>query len=335
LISTVDAFRGQPRVIKLLEAYLQAGKLAGTLLLLGQRGLGKTSLATIIARALTCERNREQRKFWFCGECYACRSIAAGEQPEFVLVKPAGKDISVKQIEQDYDGFRSALLLPTTLSHRVFVIDEAHYLNEETSNQLLKLLEEVPGCTVFILVTDRPNLLLPTIHSRGQKIALSPVPEEELAGYVERDADAVDSKSALEAACMSGGRYVDAMQLVQSDTWRKAVKRLASTLLAGSGLAQAVEPLWEYENEALWHKELADTGLEESKALKLVSTVRKNELKRQALITAYDRAALWALRYRKLPAGFFEAFTLLKARINQNVDMHLAQAAFEIQLASL
>ena len=64
--------------LALLDAYLSRGRLGGTILLLGQRGLGKTTLATVLARALCCEANREAPRLRFCGECYACRSIARG-----------------------------------------------------------------------------------------------------------------------------------------------------------------------------------------------------------------------------------------------------------------
>lgn len=78
MISTVDQFRGQARALRLLDAYLRQGRLAGCVLLLGQRGLGKTTLATIAARALCCERNPAGAGLTFCGECYACRTDRHG-----------------------------------------------------------------------------------------------------------------------------------------------------------------------------------------------------------------------------------------------------------------
>ncbi|MBA4355890.1 MAG: hypothetical protein C0409_14485, partial [Novosphingobium sp.] len=161
--------------MRLLNASLAQGRLGGTLLLMGQRGLGKTTLATVIARALTCELNREAgaaQRLWFCGECYACRSIAGGEQNEYVLIRPIGTDIKVEQLDEKSGVLYAFSLHPQHLSHRVLVLDEAHCLNATTGNQMLKLFEEPPQRSLFILVTDKPELLLPTIHSRSLKLAL-------------------------------------------------------------------------------------------------------------------------------------------------------------------
>jgi len=342
LISTADSFRGQQRTRHLLEGYLAQGRLTGTLLLLGQRGLGKTTLATIIARALTCERNTERPRLWFCGECYACRSIAQGEQPELVIVRPRGQDISVKQIEEDHDGFRSALLHPALLSHRVFIIDEAHHLNEFTGNQMLKLFEEAPAQTAFILVTDKPELLLPTILSRGQKLRLAPEPAEQLSPVVAEDAT-VTLETAREAARMAAGRYVEALALARDDDWRDAVRQLAALLYGGAGTAAAAGVLAEFELAALWARHLAASGLDAATAEKRIRRakddhdralrVRRNELTREALITAYDRAAWWALAQTAPPPGFARALWDLKLRIDQNVDRRLSQTVFELTLS--
>lgn len=342
MISTADSFRGQERTRRLLDGYLAQRRLAGTLLLLGERGLGKTTLAGIIARALTCERNVDNPRLWFCGQCYACKSIARGEQPEYVVVRPRGQDISVKQIEDDYSGFRSALLHPALLSHRVFVIDEAHHLNEYTSNQMLKLFEEAPARTVFMLVTDKPELLLPTILSRGQKFRLRPESAARLALLVEQDASAT-AEAAQEAAQMAAGRYVEAMALAADDEWRQAVKQLAGVLYTGRGSAAAAGRLAEIELGALWSRCLRDMALDAAAAEKQIRRgksdaekglkVRRNELTREALVTAYDRATWWALAGGPPPAGFAQALWDLKLRINQNVDRRLAQTVFELTLS--
>ena len=338
LLPSREAFRGQDQALALLDAYLSRGRLGGTILFLGQRGLGKTTLATVLARALCCEANRSAPRLWFCGECYACRSIARGEQPEYVTVMPRGQDITVDQIDEDHDGFAAAMLHPTLLSHRVIVIDDAHCLNPTTGNQMLKLFEESPDRTVFILVTDRPEGLLQTIHSRGQKVRLAPEPAAALARYLA--ADGIEATAAEEAALMSGGRYVDAMLLARMPDWRRAVQGLAGVLYGGRGVVEAADDLAGYEYAALWGKLLNDRGLSDEEAEKMISRpktdvdrklkTRRNELTRQSLVTAYDRAAWWSLNHRPPPRGFAKALWELKRRINQNVDPRLAQAAFEL-----
>jgi len=338
MLPSAEAFRGQHLACALLAAYLSRGRVAGTFLLLGQRGLGKTTLATVFARALVCERNRTgsgaRQGLSFCGECYACRSIASGNQPEFVLVRPRGQDITVAQMEEDYDNFSDALLHPVTLSHRVFIIDDAHCLNEKSGSQLLKLLEEPPAQSVFILASDKPGLILPTIHSRSQKITLSPIPADELAGLVAADLRGKKEAEYAEAARMSAGRFVDALALAGSAKWRSAVKDLARELARDGDCAAAAGRLAEHEFEALWGKELSDSGLSEDEATKQISGPRKNELKRQALICAYDRGAWFLAGAGGARPGLLAALARLRERINSNVDATLTQAAFEIELAA-
>jgi DNA polymerase III delta prime subunit len=341
LISTVDQFRGQARALRLLDSYMRQGRLGGCILLLGQRGLGKTTLATIAARALCCERNREAPRLTFCGECYACRTIATGQQSEYVLIRPKGTDIKVEQMDEDSGALYSFSLHPVNMSHRILVIDEAHCLNETTSNQMLKLLEEPPERSVFLLVTDKPERLLPTIHSRGLKITLVPEPREALLGYLAQDATGLSVAELSDTAYMCGGRYVDALLLAGSADWRESVKRLAAALAGARETVEAAVDLAGYEYGVLWDKELTATGLSEAEATKGLEKARINELRRQALITAYERAAWWMLGERASRSGHFaaaefaEALALLKRRINGNVDLTLAQTAFELALQDL
>lgn len=336
LLASVEDFRGQALARKLISAYLQRGRMAGTILLLGERGVGKTTLATLIARSLVCERNRqdsESRRFWFCGECYACTSIASGNQPEYVTVRPRGQDITVTQVREEYNDFAAALLHPSVLSHRVFIFDDAHHLNEETGNQLLKLFEEAPERTIFILVSDRPGMLLPTIRSRGQKIRLSPMHEAELQAALELDEPDAGSVAISEAGRMSAGRYVDARWLVLNPDWRSAVKRLAGVLGSGRGeLLSAAKSAADYEFGRLWDKELSDSGLSEADAAKIIPPARKNTLSRLSLGLAYDRAAWWALAQQPLRRGLLEGLAELKTRVSQNCDPELAQSAFAIRM---
>jgi DNA polymerase III delta prime subunit len=390
LISTADQFRGQAPLRKLLGRYLAQGKLSGTLLLLGQRGLGKTTLASVIARALCCERNQPAASgpgpkaaagtgtagttappglrpepaapaepglaaptLWFCGDCYACRSIASGNQPEFVLIRPKGQDIKAEQFDEDLDGMRTASLHPVHLPRRIFVIDEAHALNTTTANQLLKLLEEPPQGTIFILCTDQPDKLLPTIRSRGVPFTLAPLARWELEDHLREDVPEADAAAVREAAYLAGGRYVDAAALAGSAEWRSAVKGLAEALVRRRDFPERAAELVEHEFGALWAKEQADSGLTAEEAEKLTEKARVNELRRQGLALAYDRAAWWWLHEatrgldsagpvpdrRKAapslpPRTFPQRLALLKQRIHSNIDPTLAQTAFEATLDS-
>ncbi|MCB1218091.1 AAA family ATPase [bacterium] len=301
MLASASEFVGQQRARALIARYVERGRLSGTFLLLGQRGLGKTTLATLIARALCCTGSRSgSEALAFCGDCYACRTIAAGEQPEYVTVRPRGQDISVKQLDEDHGGLATALYKPNLLSHRIFLIDNAHHLNEESGNRLLKLFEEAPAQTVFLLTTDRPELLLPTIHSRGQKITLSPLATAELSAAL--SARGVEGPAAAEAALLGGGRFVDSLALSGNQAWRAALRQLGEAILRRSGVPEAAADAAGYEHALLWEKEQADHGMEEAELEKLLPKARQNELLRQALISAYDRSSWWLLQ-TGLPSG--------------------------------
>jgi hypothetical protein len=355
MIASAARFRGQERLLALLERYLAQGRISGTLLLLGQRGLGKTTLAGIIARALCCETNqprpgRPAPQLTFCGECYACRSIISGNQSEFVCIRPKGQDIKVEQIDEGLDGLRSASLHPVNLPWRIFLIDDAHFLNDKTANQLLKLLEEPPARTLFILTTDQPDKLIPTIRSRGVPFSLQALPRWQLEEFIRHDNPEVAARAVREAARMAGGRYVDALGLAHNDPWRDAVCSMARALAQGRNVPECATELQKFEFDLLWAKELQDSGLEEDDALKLLEKSRINELRRQALALAYDRGnwqlladASRGLDYypkqdRRGPHPEFpvaklgHSLAILKARIHSNVDPMLAQVAFESSL---
>jgi DNA polymerase III delta prime subunit len=341
MINSITEFRGQPVALRLAARAIERGLLSGTLLFCGSRGLGKTTLAHVVGLAVNCENTRAGEPLAFCGECYACRTILAGEQPEFTEIRPIGQDIRVEQFEgsksrsvkddqegrHEYSVFHAALMGPAYIRRRVFLIDSAHYLNRATGNQLLKLLEEAPAQTLFILVSERPQLMLPTILSRSRRFDLVPLALDELSRFVEQDCAGVDAVVAEESACMAAGRYVDAIALAANADWREAVKSLAGAFATGGTVSQQLDQLTPHELQLLLSAELPG-GVPPEEALAQLTGPRRNELRRQALIGAIDRAAWWALRSQSPPSGFGERIAKLKARINQNVDPALATAAF-------
>jgi DNA polymerase-3 subunit delta' len=157
---------------------LDSERLSHAYLFVGQPHVGKTTLAINLAQALNCEQETRP-----CGQCRSCLRIAAGNHPDVQLIGrmanadpgEAGtkKEISITQIKELQ---RSAGLQPYEGRHRVFIIDGAEYLNEESANCLLKTLEEPPPRVLFILLTVNDNRLLPTIVSRCQRVELFPLP---------------------------------------------------------------------------------------------------------------------------------------------------------------
>jgi hypothetical protein len=317
VIASIDDYRGQARLLVQLGRYLAQGKLSGSLLLVGQRGVGKTALASIIARAICCERNQDLS---FCGDCYACRSIASGNQPEYRVIRPAGTQIRVDQFQgENSDVLASMSLHPVHLPRRILVVDDSHTLNEETANRMLKLLEEGPRRSLFIFVTDRPPLtrrgnldegLLPTITSRCLSFNLLPMNRWELEEDLAQLAPGLPRAAVIQATVMSGGSIVQSRQLAQQDGWRSAVVGLTDAICRRRDIPERAGELAEFEFDTLWQKEQADTGLSsdalakqcsetwkpsDSQPLRVMTTARRNELQRQALASGYDRAVWWLL----------------------------------------
>lgn len=346
MISSISQFRGQPVAIKLASRAIARGHAQGTLLFCGSRGLGKTTLARALGLALNCEHPDAEQPLGFCGECYACRSILAGEQPEFMEIRPIGQDIKVEQFEgsksqsakedqegrHEYSVFHAALMGPAFIKRRVFLIDGAHYLNRATGNQLLKLLEEAPQQTLFVLVSEHPQMMLPTILSRSRRFDLVPVPLAELAAYVEEDTGGVTTEVAAQAAYMGAGRYVDAVALAQSAEWREAVMALARCFAGQGSVERSLDELTAHELALLLSSEFpGDEQLAE--AAGQLPAPRRNELKRQAMITAVNRGAWWGLKIQPPSTEFSGRIIALRQRIDQNVDPALAAAAFAANTA--
>jgi DNA polymerase-3 subunit delta' len=168
---------GQSRAVELLRRSLESERLSHAYLFVGQPHVGKTTLAINLAQTLNCDEKERP-----CGQCKSCLRIAAGNHPDVQVISrlpsaEAGesgmkKEISIAQIKELQ---RSAGLQPYEGKHRVFIIDGAEYLNEESANCLLKTLEEPPSKVLFILLTVNDGRLLPTIVSRCQRVELYPL----------------------------------------------------------------------------------------------------------------------------------------------------------------
>ena len=170
---SLDGVLGNGRVKTILRLSLQKSRLPNSLLFCGPKGVGKRRLALALAQAVNCERLRDDA----CDECPSCLAISGGRFPDVQEIRPTGQVIRVEHVREMR---QAAYLRPMTGRKRVFIILEADKMNEESSNTVLKILEEPPLFSLFILVTDNPYLILPTIKSRCQVLQFSPIGREEI-----------------------------------------------------------------------------------------------------------------------------------------------------------
>src|ERR1700691_3939362 len=152
---------GQRHVTQTLENAIASNRVAHAYIFSGARGVGKTTTARILAKALNCVKGPTATP---CNECDACREITAGNSLD-VLEIDAASNRGIDQVRELREMVRYA---PSGGRHKVVILDEAHMLTKEASNALLKTLEEPPEKVVFVMATTQPEDLADTIRSRSQ-----------------------------------------------------------------------------------------------------------------------------------------------------------------------
>ncbi len=177
---------GHPKIANWFSTAIRQGRLGGSFLLVGSPGIGKRTVANLLARTLLCDSS-DPKQMDPCGKCQACVQVAAETHPDVVRVsKPADKSfIPLELLIGPSDarmqaGFCRDLRLKPMAGHRkVAILEDADFLNEEGANCLLKTLEEPPPGAVVLLIGTSEQRQLPTIRSRCQIIRLGPLSVED------------------------------------------------------------------------------------------------------------------------------------------------------------
>ncbi|MDX8410516.1 MAG: DNA polymerase III subunit gamma/tau, partial [Mariprofundaceae bacterium] len=168
---------GQEVVARTLQNAVASGQVAHAYLLTGIRGVGKTTIARLMAMAVNCEKGPAKEP---CGECGACTSVMNGSNLD-VQEMDAASHTGVDDIRDILDAVRYP---PASLAYKVYIIDEAHMLSKNAFNALLKTLEEPPPQVIFILATTEAEKLPITVRSRCQRFDLRRMGVDEVTGYL-------------------------------------------------------------------------------------------------------------------------------------------------------
>lgn len=199
---------GHHLVKEFLIRAIEKGRVAHALAFVGPEGVGKATLARVLAQALLCRSTGERP----CGECSPCRRVDRGVHPDVHWIEPDGGSVRIEQVR----SLQAALALKAFEgAMKVAVIDGGDHMTPEAQNCLLKLLEEPPGDTVIAVIAESTAALLPTIRSRCQVFRFQPLPVDEVARFlVDRGAD--PGKARLVAA-VTEGRLGAALSALEGD----------------------------------------------------------------------------------------------------------------------
>src|SRR4051812_41284840 len=245
-----DKLAGNSRVKILLRRMLEARRIPGALLFTGPDGVGKKLFAVELAKALNC---RSPKGVEACDECSACKRIARFNFPQSdkaddwkQLIRTDHADVAMVVapnrlllVDQMRAIEREANYRPFEGNARVFLIDEAERLNDQSANALLKTLEEPPQASHLILITARPPMLLETIRSRCQTIRFSPVTVSEIEEFLSRTEGAKQRDTNLRARLADGsiGRALQT-DLDEYQTDRAVIMRVLEALVLSHDRSQ-------------------------------------------------------------------------------------------------
>jgi DNA polymerase III subunit delta' len=245
-----DKLAGNSRVKMLLRRMLESRRIPGALLFAGPDGVGKKLFAVELAKALNC---RSPKGVEACDECSACKRIARFNLPQSdkaedwkQLIRTDHADVAMVVapnrlllVDQMRAIEREANYRPFEGNARVFLIDEAERLNDQSANALLKTLEEPPRTSHLILITARPAMLLETIRSRCQAIRFSPVTVSEIEEYLSRIEGSKQRDTNLRARLADGsiGRALQT-DLDEYQTDRAVIMRVLEALVLSRDRSQ-------------------------------------------------------------------------------------------------
>lgn len=202
-----DALLGNERLKQNLVKTLHSGRISHFYLISGPQGSGKKTLAQLLGQAILCQGRDKP-----CGTCPACRKVLHHNHPDFITVTdPEHKNVAVKIVR---DIREDVFIRPNEADFKVYLFPQD--LGIEGQNALLKILEEPPSYGVFLLLTDNPEKILPTVRSRCTELKMQALPAQALTAYLSARYPQASAEDITAAADRSGGFLGQALELLES-----------------------------------------------------------------------------------------------------------------------
>ncbi|OGL47181.1 MAG: DNA polymerase III, subunit gamma and tau [Candidatus Schekmanbacteria bacterium RBG_16_38_11] len=208
-----EAIVGQDHITKTLKNAITSGRIAHAFLFTGIRGIGKTTCARVLAKALNCRKGPAPAP---CNECDNCVEITRGSSLDVIEIDGASNR-GINEVRELRENVKFA---PAAGKYKIFIIDEVHMLTKEAFNALLKTIEEPPPHVIFILATTEPHKLPLTILSRCQRYDFRTMPREGIFKFLKKTAQEegikIDDKALSLIAGAADGSLRDSLSILES-----------------------------------------------------------------------------------------------------------------------
>ena len=219
---------GQESLKHNLQSALLTGRLSHAYLFSGDEGIGKKMLARTVGAALLCQNPQEtDGRIEPCGTCPSCVMVQGDTHPDLRIVQKEKTNYAVDEIREQV--VQDIVLQPMIGEHRVYIIPEADRMGIPAQNALLKTLEEPPSYACLMLLSERPQALLPTIQSRTVGMPLKTVPQAKIEQYL-MERERIPDYRARECATLAEGNVGRAIEYARSERFAEQVRQTMKLL---------------------------------------------------------------------------------------------------------
>lgn len=227
---TLKGFENRCAAVRDLISAFRSGTMEQSVLLCGAAGVGKSTLAALLARGLLCSESKELSP---CGKCRNCIRVKNGTHPDCLKLEPdkGKKTVSVENVRNVLDVLSRS---PLEGERRAVLLPRMEQLTDAAQNALLKTLEDSRQGTWFLLTTDNETKVLSTIRSRCRTVRVAPFPEQEIIEILTKEG--VPEERARSAAALSEGSLTAAREMALDDAFDRMRELTVSLLFSGKGL---------------------------------------------------------------------------------------------------